>query len=234
MLPKGGNSVCVAASSLIQPIVAFTLAYFVYRLGLSAYRKQKEHELVRARYLDTGVDRVAANIEYALAVLRHNEAHALHVLKVFRDVGPDEAASLCKPDSFLRLENNRMEVGAAHRLRALIGTPVFWGLLQSLFIDAQAGSSFYQHAGAIIRIAQADPTKFADRAALVENFLAESEGWSKKANHYYLALAALHTLARIFERERFTLEDLDGFKEKAEVKDLIAKMDTFLKNTQQS
>ncbi len=225
---------CVTISSLLQPVVPFALAYFVYRLGLLAYRKQKEHELVRARYLDAGFDRVAANIEYALAVLRQNQTHALQVLKVFRDVGPDEAASLCKPDSFTRLENNRMEIGAAHRLRALLGTPVFWDLLQSLFADVQGGSSFYQNAGAIVRIAQSDPTKFADRAALVGDFLAESKDWSKKANRYYLALAALHTLARVFERGRFTLVDLDGFKEKTEVKDLVAKVDAFLKDTQQS
>ena len=54
-------------SGFVGPLTTFVAAFLAYLLGQRTYRRQKEYELVRSRYLDGGVDRFAANVEYALA-----------------------------------------------------------------------------------------------------------------------------------------------------------------------
>ena len=69
-------------------LAPFGAAVAAYWLGSKAYFKQKEFELVRSRYLEGGIDRVAAQAEQALSIATHNFQHAFKILRVFRDVGP--------------------------------------------------------------------------------------------------------------------------------------------------
>ena len=65
--------------SVLPTLTAVTPAFLAYLLGLCAYHKQKEYELVRRRYLDEGLDAYAEDVEHALSVLRQNWAHGVAI-----------------------------------------------------------------------------------------------------------------------------------------------------------
>jgi hypothetical protein len=46
-------------SGFLGPLTTFVAAFLAYLLAQRTYRRQKEYELVRSRYLDGGVDRFA-------------------------------------------------------------------------------------------------------------------------------------------------------------------------------
>jgi hypothetical protein len=73
---------------------ALLVVIFTTLLGLWAYFRQKEYELVRQRYLEEGLDVLIHHVETALSVFQYNFTHSLLVLKTFRDLGADMPARL--------------------------------------------------------------------------------------------------------------------------------------------
>jgi len=206
----------------IPALGAIGVAVLAYWLGLRAYQKQKEHELVRTRYLEGGVDRMAANFEYALSTLRQNEAHALQVLKVFRDIGPHEAAELCQPHSFARLDSGRMEITASHRVQELVGSQIFWNVLELLFAEAESANFFYEKdIGSVVRYAHSKPDNIQDPKGVFDTITSKAAKWDDKAVRYYHALSALLAIATMLEVQHLRLNDVRGFRSRTEVQRVV-------------
>src|SRR6185369_6140349 len=86
-------------NEVIKHLITIFALYIAYRLGLRAYFRQKDYELVRQRYLTEGADEVAANIEYGLSVHRNNWARGLKIIRTFRDIG-DQISPKMLEDGF--------------------------------------------------------------------------------------------------------------------------------------
>ncbi len=60
-------------------------------IGAWAYFKRKEHEIISKRYLENGVEQIIKQVEHGLAVFEYNWAHSIHLLRLYRDLGPNMA-----------------------------------------------------------------------------------------------------------------------------------------------
>ncbi len=201
---------------ILKILAPFGAAYVAYQFGSHAYFRQKEFELVRSRYLEQGIDRVAAQAEEALSIATHNFQHAFKVLRVFRDVGPDRAVEMCK--GFKGLEAGSLEIVAVHRLNELVQDGIFWDVRQLLYSAVQES-----HALA------ADDMCEAMRAAMKADRLKVSTADFVKAyeqnlmkgyyrcNRFVLLVSALHEIASALQAERLALQSVKEFSRKAVV-----------------
>jgi hypothetical protein len=207
---------------LFQPLATVLVAYLVYRLGLRAYQMQKEYELVRARYLEAGIDRMASNFEYALSVFRQNHARALHIAKLIRDVGLEEAALFSGPQAATDLDDGRMEITASHRVRQLVNSQTFWDTSQLLFAEVKSANYFFEMSiGSFLSSASTQKGKPIDRAKAAEIIFQEAQAWHGKIERYYHPPSALQALATLLESSRFTLIQIGKFHERSDVREIV-------------
>jgi hypothetical protein len=118
-------------NEVVKYLFTVITLYIGYRFGLLAYYRQKDYELVRQRYLDNGVDEVAANIEYGLSVYRNNWARGLQVIRMFRDVG-DQINPNMLEEGFVNFDQSKFQMSPHHRMESLVGDMVFWRVHQKL------------------------------------------------------------------------------------------------------
>src|SRR5882762_1001234 len=121
------------SSSICVEIVKglFTLAAVVVGAGIGmwAYFRQKEYELVKQRYLEGAIDVVSSELEHALGVVSHNWARCLNIVKAYRDQQGDfDVAELAR--GFLDLDASKFHRIAHHRLHTLLGTSLVWDVYQ--------------------------------------------------------------------------------------------------------
>jgi len=74
---------------LIKGGITLAVALLGAWWALHLYFRQKEYELIKQRYLEGGVDIVAAEVEQASGVLHHNWARCLNIIKAYRDEKTD-------------------------------------------------------------------------------------------------------------------------------------------------
>lgn len=98
-------------------------------LGVKVFLRQKEYDLVKQRYLEGGIDVVAAHQEEALGIFHHNWARCLQLVKMFRDA--QESFDLDQlQQGFLELDSSKFHAIPHHRLQILVRTQVFWEVYQ--------------------------------------------------------------------------------------------------------
>src|SRR5690348_6757057 len=95
-------------------------AFVAYLLGLRAYHLQREHELVRRRYLDEGLDAFAADVEHALGVFRNNWQQSLTILKHFREMDVAMRKELLDV-GFVDVQMAQFRVRPNYRIGTLVG-----------------------------------------------------------------------------------------------------------------
>lgn len=134
----GTTAVGMSSVALLAPL---GVALLVYCLGLMAYRRQKEHELVRQRYLDEGVDLVASRLEETLSAYRHNWFHAVQIVKYMKRVG-NVPEDLLDKSHLIMPEPSQLEIRANYRLSTLVGDPVFYCVQQIAVAFTQSASAF--------------------------------------------------------------------------------------------
>lgn len=209
---------------LVAPLL---LAYLVYRLGLRAYSRQKEYELVRRRYLDEGLDAVAADVEHALAVFRNNWQHCLIILRYYRDMDaamPQELLS----KGYIEIDQSQFRLRPNYRVGELLGDPdqIFWKVQQSLFAQvAGATSTFRDDIGSAIRLTiseNAEPSVSKDE--MVRAFFGECENRNTELRRYHAFLSAIQDITTEFEKHRFTLKTVHRFKYKRRTKAIVDRL----------
>lgn len=212
-------------SGFVGPLTTLVAAFLAYLLGQRTYRRQKEYELVRSRYLDGGVDRFAANVEYALGAIRHNWARTLQILKLFRDVHLKEASDLAERSSFRQIEPEKIDLVAGYRVQVLTRDPVYGrahGLLFALVNEAE--NFFINEVGALIRLAAKGEISVLKEPEILEHALAEAARYQAGSDRYYTLLYRLQDLGRLLERRHLTLREIDKFGEVREVKMIGSKL----------
>jgi hypothetical protein len=200
-------------------IITIIALYFGYRLGLRAYFRQKDYELVRQRYLADGVDEVAADIEYGLSVYRNNWARGLQILRMFRDVG-DQINLKMLEEGFISFNQSKFRMRPHHRMECLVGDMVFWKVQQKLaaFVITATGHIKENMCTEIKLNLSCLPEKRKEIVDKYEKLLLEKEdeNWA-----FYVPLEKLHDISRHLERTRFTPEEIGQFKNKEFVKEAV-------------
>lgn len=212
-------------SSLIGPLTTIGVALLAYLLGQRTYRNQKEYELVRSRYLDGGVDRFAANVDYALGAVRHNFARTLQILKLFRDVHIKESADLATRSSFRLIEPEKLDLLAGYRVQMLTGDTLYGRAHGLLFGFSNAAENFFVNdAGALIRLVASGEISITDKPQVFERVLAEAQRYQSESDRFYKLFYRLQELGRLLERRHLSFRELDEFRESPEVKAIGAKL----------
>ncbi len=212
-------------STLLGPLATLSAVLLAYFLGQRTYCRQKEHEMVRARYLEGGVDRFAANVEYALGSVRHNWARTLQILKLFRDAPLKEAADLAARSSFRLIEPDKIDLVAGYRVQTLTRDPVYGRAQGHLFGFANAAENFFVNdAAALIRLAATGEISLADQSKAFDTALAETIRYQKESDSFYKLFYRLQDLGRLLERSHLSLREIDNFAANEEVKTIGAKL----------
>jgi hypothetical protein len=211
---------------VVEPLTTVGAVLLAFFLGRWTYLWQKEHELVRIRYLEGGVDRFAGNIDYALGAIRYNLARTLHILKLYRDVDVDEAAALAARSSFRSIEADRMDLEAGYRLQMLTRNPAYGRAQGLLFAFADAAEYFFVNdVGALVRLVAAGKVSVEDQPKVLERAVEEAKSYEERAARFYTLFYRLQELGRLLERRNISFRKLDEFAEDSEVRRISAKIE---------
>lgn len=113
-------------------VVTVLLVFVVYLLGVRAFYREKEYELVRDRYLFKGIDLFAGDIEHALQVNAALLEKALHLLRQYRELAYGLPKALLD-EPVPNIEMGRFRAITSSRVHSVSGTNAFWEGIQMLF-----------------------------------------------------------------------------------------------------
>jgi hypothetical protein len=203
-------------TTYFEPLIPLVAALLAFWLAKSAYFRQKEYELITERYLRDGLDRVSSQIEKSLGIFRHNWAHSLTILKLFRDTGEDMNQDLYKT-GFIDPKTEMFEYWADYRVRDLIGDDVVNNARQSLDAFVRTSHTFIKEdLCTAVRLSVEGGKKLevtASRDVIVKDYMAELDRLNTESNRYYILLGELHKLASILQTERFSFKKIIKFRE---------------------
>lgn len=213
-----GKAIATLASALLVVVVTALL-------GLWAYFRQKEYELVRERYLEQGIDVLIHHVETALSVFQFNFTHSLLVLKTFRDLGADMPSRLYET-GFLDLDKVTMVPTRNYLLQELIGDDVCYKIHQLMMVFVHDANNFFMNdLCSMLRVKINGGREIgvkATREEIVEIYMQHCVEYEKQAHRFWILLGNLQNIAFAFEKERFTFKKLRTFRKDASVKKSIA------------
>jgi len=199
-------------------------AFVAYLLGLRAYHRQREYELVRRRYLDEGLDAFAADVEHALAVFKNNWQHSLTVLKHYREMDAGMRKELLDT-GFMEVQMSQFRVRPNYRIGTLVGDRVFWNVQQFLFAFVGTTTAFFKEdlCGAVRHAISGGALK-GPKQDMIDEYAKVCNEHLSTADRYYVLLAEVQAVTTEFEQEHFTLTTVQKFKERKAVKDSVKRL----------
>jgi hypothetical protein len=204
-----------------SPLLAALVAYL---LGLRAYGLQREHELVRRRYLDEGLDAFAADVEHALIVFKNNWQHGLTILKHYREMDAGMRRELLDT-GFMDLDMSQFRVRPNYRVATLVGDKVFWNVQQLLFAFVGGSTAFFREdLGGAIRHATSGGELKGSRDDMISTYVAECEKQLAVADRYHVLLAEVQAVTAEFEKKRYTLGTIHKFKDECAVRESVGRL----------
>ena len=205
-------------------LVTVLAAFIAYLLGLRAYHLQREHELVRRRYLDEGLDAFAADVEHALSMFKNNWQHSLTVLKYYREMDTGMRKELLD-EGYIDLDMSQFRVRPNYRVGELVGDKIFWHLQQLLFpFVGQATSFFKDDLGGAVRYAITGGTLTGTKDDMIATYEAECTQRLDRANKYHLLLTEVQNVTTEFEKHKFSLSKVHKFKDRTEIKEIVQRL----------
>lgn len=210
-------------------LVAILLAVAAYPLGLFAYFKQKEYELVRQRYLYEGCDQLASDIEHAHHVEMELFQRAMNLLKQFRDADtatPKALFSELRP----RLDMGRLRTGTSYRLQTLTGSDSFWKGMQQLYVRTRAFEDFFddEFKQVISELVEG----IAEHIGTREKFIADCEtlvlAHHARLERFYGLRLAIQNIGAELEGRRFSLREIGRFRKRKAVRHWVEQAATIV------
>lgn len=202
-------------------------------VALSAYFRQKEYELTKQRYLEQGVDVVAAELEKVFGVLSHNYARCLQVCKSYRDV--EDKFDLKELErGFLPFDGSKFHQIANHRISSLIGSDVVWENFQSAMAYAvSANAMMVAEIPEAIRILSSEPIETRDRAQDFEQMITDMRTRHDGGFKYAVLVRELHALSLLLEGSKLSLKAVARFHDRQEAKDVVSRLKKELENSRE-
>ena len=209
---------------LIKGVFTLAAVALASVIALKVYFRQKEYELTKQRYLEEGVDIVAAELDTAFGVVSHNYARSLELCKSFRDLRQHFQTSELEK-GFLQLDRSKFHQIAQHRIGSLIGAEIVWETYQSAmaYINS-ANSTIAQQVPDTMRILTQRAEASYDRNAAVQDMVLELRKMHDGGFKYASLVRELHALSLLLEAERLNLKAIANFRDRKEVKELITRL----------
>lgn len=197
-------------------------------LAKGAYYKQKEYELIRARYLDGGLDHLSGDLENVASIFAHNWARCLDIIKSYRDVGQDfDLTQLEK--GFVDLQASSLQLAALNRIVTLTDTPEYWQLYQhATAFYTSANSTLVKEVPEAIRLALTTDRVGGTVSQVAEHAFNVALQLNKQHIKYIALIQELQILSTLLESERFTLKSIKAFAKKKEVSGSAARIKSLL------
>jgi hypothetical protein len=193
-------------------------------IGFFFYFRQKEYELTKQRYLDEGLDVVAARLDSVLGVVSHNYARSLQLCRQYRDLGsqfqPKEVER-----GFLELDNSKFQQVAHYRVGSLLGDQVVWEVFQAaLAFASSANMLIAQEIPDTLRILAAEREDTRDRRTTVEGMFNELRSRHCEGLKFALLSKELHALVLRLEERRLSRKEVATFRDRPEVQATISRL----------
>jgi hypothetical protein len=210
----------LAEMPMVKAVGALAGVYLVYLLGLRAYFKQKRAEQTRTRLLDSGIDLIAQQLDYALGIHRNNWALMLRYLKLYRDapiaINVDDFFT-----QFRELDQGQFQIAPIHRLHALIDDEIIWNGYQKIFsFVATRNDRMKSDIGvALQQLASHDAHPKKER--FVTEALVVAEEMSKDSDALYPFVSELMNLARIVDGSKLTRRQIERFPRREDVRNTL-------------
>ena len=179
------------------------------------YFLQREYELVIARYLDNGIDKVLAELDEITAAFNHNWSQIIILLRNFDDAGEGFDLDQLKTD-FLRVNFSGLNAVAHYRIRVLVGNNEYWAVYQkALAYYAQANSVFTSEIPEVVRLKVAGHPSVAHQTVrdVVEAGMNEAKDEYDRGVCYFSPIQELQLLSTELESKRMNFKSLEKFKD---------------------
>lgn len=203
--------------TFLAAIISLITAYFVYRLGLKAFFRQKEYENVRKRYLESGVELVSSQIDYALGVYRHNWMLLLRIMKQYRDI--EEQLSVDDFfEQFIELDQSYFQITPMYRVHVLFKSSVVWEAYQKAFsFVGTTNDKIKAEFGSVLK-AMLEVQKHPNKDDFLKKAHQLAIDIDQKSQKFSILLAELQGVAELLERENLTRQAISVFASRQEVK----------------
>lgn len=209
---------------LISGFFMVLAAYVAARFALKSYFTQKEYELVKQRYLEQGVDKLASTLQKNLSNLRHNCARILFLLKQYRDDGDNFDVDELE-NGFLDFHAGALENIANQRIQILTESSIIGDAYQSADVFIKTSSdTITKDITKVMKLKSIDED-INKRNYVIKTIIAKLEGINKEQIKYDFLISQLVYLSRILEKEKLSLKKLSKFKNYLEVKSIIATLE---------
>ncbi len=220
----------VAAAILLnstQLLIALVTAGLSILGAYWLYLRKREHQLVLERYLDQGIDQVIKSFQKGMLIHDHNWMHARLVIQQHRltQKVPDHDCL----QGFKDVDLAAMSISPVYRVNRLLGTSIVWNLIQQ-----QSGQIFNGAFDLRFRVVHA----FLDRTRSDHTPIAKDEydhynalicQVRRKGDGFTKVIGVLTELTTIFEQESFAFKTLDRFKERGDVRAIVAQLTSLKK-----
>jgi hypothetical protein len=214
---------CIELLRGIFTLLAVILGAFI---ALRVYFRQKEYELAKQRYLEAGVDVVAAELEQALGVVSHNYARSLSICISLRDAGADfDIKEIDR--GFIELDSSHFKQIAHHRIGSLVNSQLIWEIFQLAMAHSTfANSQITKVIPEAIRIKLTTNRISKEYESLAEAMMAELKKIHDDGFKFAILLKELHVLGLLLEAEALSLKDIAKFHKRPEIKQLLERLET--------
>lgn len=212
------------AEIVFQISLALLVAALAAWFTVLTYFRQREHEVILSRYLEGGLDLLAAEMERVSETFSHNWARCLLIVKSFRDLNDQyDVAELSK--GFLELQSSKHNIVAHHRLYTLTGTYDYWYFYQkAMAFYTSANSILVKEIPEVLRVKLTSDrinTPYSELAA--EAFIVAKQ--QDEGSHKYVQFVAeLQILSAALESERYRFKDFGKFRSKPAVSESMENM----------
>ena len=203
-----------AAVTIVGVLLTAVLAYWVYYA-------QKQYELLVSRYLDQGIDVIAAELQSAIEAANHNWARCVDLLREYRDLGAKFDAEQLDL-RFIERPAGKLQHTANFRVFKIVGNTDFWVLYQLAISDLDTATNrFSREYPNAVRVAIGRNLSAPARTRATEQVLDESRRRHDSIQKWANLLAELHRLRDFLEGKRLTHRYLRRVNKKKEIKTFI-------------
>lgn len=212
------------ANALLQSSLALFAAALAAWFAVLTYFRQREHELILSRYLEGGLDLLAAEVERVSETFSHNWARCLAILKSYRDLEDQfDIEELSK--GFLELQSSKHNIVAHHRLYTLTGAGEYWDFYQkAMAYYTTANSVLVKEIPEVIRVKLTSDRIDTQHAEIVNHGFDVAKEQDDGSHKYVQLVAELQILSAALESERYRFKNLNNFRKKTEVQESLQRI----------
>ena len=193
--------------------------------GIWGFFRQKEYEMVRQRYLEGGIDKLAEDSDQLLRVFWSNWSRCLSLLKQFRHLGSNLDKHYYAADGFQSITRETLSVRPNYKVHLLVRNDIFHEVQQLAHsFVTNANKFFIEDLCTAIKIriegAQGIEVRVSDEE-IADRYMAKMQEYQGNVQRYYKLIQHLENIAAVLEKEKLNFAALERFPQHPVVQSAI-------------